>query len=80
MRLNADAANGYLSSFELAAPDSHNLVGVYDNSTITLPADSFGAGSANLAATLRTQHMLMEFSRASRADAAGGHATRVSIM
>jgi hypothetical protein len=63
-QLNADAANKFLDNFALAAPNAKNLVGAYDNATVTLPADSFGAGSPHLNATLRVQHMSMQFSRA----------------
>jgi hypothetical protein len=62
-RLNADAASGHLRGFALAAPGARNLLGAYDSAsgTVTLPADSFGTGSVNLLATLRVQHMSMEF-------------------
>jgi hypothetical protein len=65
-RLNDDAASGHLRGFALAAPGARNLLGAYDRAsgTVTLPADSFGTGGANLSATLRVQHMSLEFAHA----------------
>jgi hypothetical protein len=61
-QLNQDAAaNGHLHDFKLAEPGAANRVGIYKNATVTLPADSFDAGSTHLNATLRVQHMSIEF-------------------
>ncbi|MBB4133010.1 XVIPCD domain-containing protein [Xanthomonas sp. 3075] len=74
--LNQDAQNGHLKAFALqGSTGQQNLAGSYDiqSGTVTLPAADFQSSGArhnpDLQATLRLQHMSIEFSQKTYLDA-----------